>query len=118
MSANNKEIVARVNAAFAEGDVEGFLSACADDVQWTIVGEKIVNGKRAIREWLSSMDVEPPKFTVEWIVAEGDFVTALGDMTMKEEDGKVAPYSFCDIYRFRGDKIAEMKSFVVKTGGK
>lgn len=118
MSATNKEIVEKVNASFAEGAVEGFLSHCADDVVWTIIGEKTVNGKNAIREWMSSMDMEPPKFTVNNIIAESDFATAYGDMSMKEKDGKTVPYSYCDIYRFRDGKIVELTSFVIKTEAK
>ena len=118
MSATNKEIVEKVNASFAEGRVEEFLSFCADDITWTIVGEKSVEGKGAIREWMASMNMEPPKFTVDNIIGEGDFVTAYGDMTMKEKDGKTAPYSYCDIYRFRDGKIVQLTSFVVKTEAK
>ena len=118
MSATNKEIVEQVNASFAEGNVEGFLSACAENVSWTIVGNRTVQGKNAIREWMASMDMEPPKFTVETIIAEGDFVSAYGDMTMKEKDGKTVPYSYCDIYRFRDGEIVQLTSFVVKTEAK
>jgi uncharacterized protein len=118
MSAKNKEIVEKVNASFAEGGVEGFLSHCADDVVWTMIGNKTTKGKNAIREWLASMDIEPPKFTVDNIIAEGDFVTAHGAMTMKEKDGKTVPYAYCDIYRFRDGKIAELNSFVIKTEAK
>lgn len=113
MSAKNKEIVEKVNASFAEGGVEGFLSHCADDVVWTMVGNKTTRGKQAIRKWMASMDMEPPKFTVDNIIAEGDFVTAYGDMTMKDKDGKAVPYAYCDIYRFRDGKIAELNSFVI-----
>jgi len=91
MSAKNKEIVEKVNASFAEGGVEGFLSHCADDVVWTIIGEKRTKGKKAIREWMSAIDIEPPKFTVDKIVAEGDFVTPYGDINFWEkEDGAPA----------------------------
>ena len=45
MSAKNKEIVEKVNASFAEGEMEGFLSFCADDLVWTMVGSKTVKGK-------------------------------------------------------------------------
>ena len=116
--AKNKEIVEKVNATFAEGGVEGFLSQCADDVVWTMVGSKTTKGKNAIREWLTSMDMEPPNFTVNKIIGEGDFVTAYGDMTMKDKDGKVVPYAYCDIYRFREGKIIELNSFVIKTEAK
>lgn len=118
MSSKNKEIVEMVNASFAEGGVEGFLSHCADDVVWTMVGNKSTRGKNAIREWMASMDMEPPQFTVDNIIAEGDFVTAYGNMALKEKDGKTVPYAYCDIYRFRDVKIVELNSFVIKTEAK
>jgi len=118
MSAKTKEIIEKVNASFAEGGVEGFLTHCADDVVWTMVGDRTTKGKSAIREWLDSMDTEPPRFTVNHIIGEGDFVTAYGDMTMKDKDGQVVPYAYCDVYRFRNDKIVELTSFVIKTEAK
>jgi uncharacterized protein (TIGR02246 family) len=115
MAGKNKEIVEKVNAAFAEGSVEGFLSFCADDVVWTMVGDTTVKGKDAIRQWMASMDMEPPQFTVATVIAEGDFVMVHGDMTMKDKDGQVVSYAYCDIYRFRGDKIVELRAFVIQT---
>jgi ketosteroid isomerase-like protein len=116
MSQVNKAIVEKVNASFAEGNMEGFLSFCAEDVKWTMVGEKSVRGKGSIREWMSSMgDSEPPKFTVDNIVSEGDVVVANGEMTMKDKDGNTGSYSYCDFYRFTDGRISELISYVVKT---
>jgi uncharacterized protein len=115
MSAKNKEIVEKIDAAFAKGDSEAFLSFCADDVEWTMVGEKPFKGKDAIRQWLASMKMEPPKFTVTNMIAEGDFVVSHGHMTMKDKDGKPGSHAYCDIYRFRNAKIATLTSFVIKT---
>jgi ketosteroid isomerase-like protein len=115
VATSNKEIIEKVNAAFAENSVEGFLSFCADDVEWTMVGDRTVKGKDAIRSWMGSIpSSEPPKFTVQNMIAEGDYVIAYGDMTMKEE-GKTTPYSYCDVYRLRANTITELRSFVVKT---
>lgn len=115
MSEKHKEIVKKVNAAFADGNTEGFLEFCADDVKWTMVGEKPVTGKNTIREWMGSMEMEPPKFTVDNVIAEGDLVAAHGGMTMKNEGGKTVPYAYCDLYRFRNDKIVELTAFVMPT---
>ena len=116
MSQENKSIVEKVNTAFAENNPETFLSFCDNNVSWTMHGEKSVEGKDAIREWMTEMEgMEPPKFTVATLIAEGDTVVASGDMTMKDKDGKNAPYAYCDIYRFAGGKIAELNSFGVKT---
>lgn len=38
MTARNKEVIEKVNAAFARNDVEAFLSYCTDDFEWTMVG--------------------------------------------------------------------------------
>ncbi|MGH9201103.1 MAG: nuclear transport factor 2 family protein [Vicinamibacterales bacterium] len=115
MSQRNKEIINQVNAAFAEGKPEKFLALCDENIKWTMVGDNTVKGKDAVRKWMAEMPSEPPQFTVNNVIAEGDFVTAYGDMTMKEKDGKPGSYSYCDVYRLRGDKIVELSSFVIKT---
>jgi ketosteroid isomerase-like protein len=115
MSEKNKAILLEANAAIAEGNNEGFLLFCADDTQWTFVGDKTLKGKEAVRQWMATTYVEPPKFMVANLIAEGDFVAALGDITMKDEDGKTAHYSYCDVWRFRGSKIVELRAFVIKT---
>lgn len=115
MSNNNKAILEAANAAIAEGDYEGFLSFCTDDTEWIFVGDKTLNGKEAVRQWMATEYVEPPLNIVANLIAEGDFVTALGDLTIKDEDGKAADYSYCDVWRFRGGKMVELKAFVIKT---
>jgi uncharacterized protein len=115
MSENNKAILEAANAAIVAGNYEGFLSFCTDDTKWTFVGDKTLNGKEAVRQYVAETYIEPPKFTVTNLIAEGDFVTALGDITLKDEDGKVSHYSYCDVWRFRGDKMVELRAFVIKT---
>jgi ketosteroid isomerase-like protein len=118
MSAKNKEIVVKVDAAFAENNVEGFLSFCADEIEWTMVGDRTVKGKEEIRRWLGSMGSDPPSFSPSGVIAEGNFVSAYGNMKLKDKSGEAVQYSYCDIYRFRGDKIIELRSFVIKIDGK
>jgi ketosteroid isomerase-like protein len=116
MAANRKEIVQRINDGFAENNLERVLSFCTDDLTWTMVGETTVTGKDPIRKWMASMAPQPPRFTIQHIVAEGDLVITRGDMTMPErKDGPSIPYSFCDFYRFQGDKVAELTAFVIRT---
>jgi len=115
MSEKYREIVEKVNDAFANNDVEAFLAFCAEDVQWTIAGDQPVNGKNGIREFMKKMEgKEAPMFTVKKIVSDDDSAVAYGGMTMKDDKGNEGSYEYCDIYRFRGDEIAEMRSFVVK----
>ena len=114
--ANPKDIVQRINEAFAENNLEKVLSFCTDDLTWTMVGDTTVRGKDSIRKWMASMDPQPPKLSIRRTVAEGDVVVAQGDMTMAEtKNGPSIPYTFCDIYRFQGDKVSELTAFVIRT---
>lgn len=114
MSAKNKAVIEKVNEAFTRNDVEGFLSYCADDFKWTMVGDKPLQGKDDIRKFMAGAPGEPPKFSVDTVVGDGDFVTCVGEMTMNE-NGQVVPYSYCDVWRFQGDRIVELKAFVITT---
>lgn len=114
MPYNNKSILEKANAAIAQGDNEGFLSFCTDDTEWKYVGDKTLKGKDAVRRYLETAE-EPPKFTVTDLIAEGDFVTALGDITAKDEAGRMVRQSYCDVWRFRDGKMAELRAFVIET---
>ena len=116
MAADRKAVIQQVNAAFAENNLERVLSFCTDDFIWTMVGDSTVKGKDAIRKWMASMNPEPPQFTIQEVVAEGDSVITRGDMMMKTAK-ETAPhsYAFCDVYRFKGDRVAELTAFVINT---
>ncbi|GAB3171191.1 hypothetical protein GCM10027291_23920 [Telluribacter humicola] len=114
MTESIKAILEKANAAIIEGDHEGFLAFCTDDTEWTFIGDITLRGKEAVRQWMATAYVEPPKFNVENLIAGGDYVTALGTISMKDENGKEADYSYCDVWRIRDGKMAELKAFVIK----
>jgi ketosteroid isomerase-like protein len=114
MSDKNKGVLTRANAAVAQGDNEGFLAHCTEDVEWTFVGDRTLKGKEAVRRFMKATYIEPPRFRVDQLIAEGDFVTALGDIDLKDETGKLLHYAYCDVWRLRDGKLAELKAFVVE----
>ena len=114
MSKTNKEILERANAAISQGNFESFLELCTEDTVWTFEGERTLEGKAAVREWMKITYKEPPKFKVRHMIAEGDFVAALGEITLKDEAGKPVQHSYCDVWRFRDGKMAELQAFVVE----
>ena len=119
MPANRKEIVQRINEGFAENNLEKVLSYCTDDLTWTMVGDTSITGKESIRKWMASMNPQPPLFTIQQTIAESDSVVTRGDMLMQQKkDGPWVPYTFCDIYRFSGDMVAELITFVIRTDRK
>jgi ketosteroid isomerase-like protein len=114
MSADNKAILEKANAAIINGNYEGFLFHCTEDTVWNFIGEQTLNGKEAVREYMAKNYKEPPQFKVAHLIAEGNYVTALGTITLKDEDGREADYSYCDVWRFSEGKMAELKAFVIK----
>ena len=115
MSDKNKEIVEKINAAFTANNTEGFLEQCSDDVEWTMIGDQAVVGKDAIRTFMAQMEGhEPPVFTVDEMIASDDSVACYGGMKMKDADGKLGNWNYCDIYRIKDGKVTELRSFVIK----
>ena len=112
----NKAILEIANAAITAGDHERFLSFCTDDTEWIFIGDKTLRGKDAVRQYMAAAYKEPPKFVVANLIEEGDFLTALGDIIMKDENGKEASYKYCDVWRFSDGKMAEQKAFVIPSG--
>ena len=111
---DNKEVLQTANAAVTNGDNEGFLVFCVDNVVWTFVGEQTLTGKEAVRQYMAETYLEPPKFQVENLFAEGDYVTAIGKIDLKDKDGILTHYSYCDVWRFEDGKMAELNAFVIK----
>jgi len=115
MSQENKRIVEEINKAFTEGNTEGFLKHCADDAKWVMEGDTTTTGVAAIREFMSQMEGhEPPKFTVNKLIGEGDSVICYGEMTMEGPAEHAGKYSYCDAYTFANGKVTELRSFIVK----
>lgn len=114
-SDSNKLTLERANAAIVKGDYEGFLVQCTEDTEWVFEGDRTLKGKEAARQWMASVYSEPPKFNVHRVIAEGEFVVALGEIMLKDEQGTPTRHSYCDIWRFDDGRMAELRAFVIKS---
>lgn len=113
MSKDNKSVLKAANEAIREGDIEGFLSFCAQDIEWTTVGKETLRGKPAVRQWMETAYVDPPEFTVTDLMAENDLVAAIGEIATVDEHGQSIRSPYCDVWRFRDGKMVELRAFVV-----
>lgn len=114
LNMDNKAILEKANSAISKGDYEGFLIFCSENTKWTFVGDQVLHGKEEVRQYMATTYLEPPKFDVEKLIAEGDYVTAIGTISMKNKDGKSIDYSYCDVWRFQDGEMAELKAFVIE----
>ncbi|MCD8739285.1 nuclear transport factor 2 family protein [Mucilaginibacter roseus] len=113
MNSDNKATLIQANNHVTTGDNEGFLAYCTDDVVWEFVGDQVLKGKEAVRAYMKEAYVEPPKFDVQNLIAGDNFVTAIGFISMKNEQGEIVNYSYCDVWEFRDGKMAALKAFVI-----
>lgn len=113
---DNKTILQKANDCVSRGDYNGFLEYCTEDTKWVFVGEQVMRGKAEVRQYMDEAYIEPPKFNLETLIAEGDFVTAIGIISMKNEDGITITYDYCDVWRLRDGKLAELRAFVIEKG--
>lgn len=114
---SNKAILQKANAAVTAGDNEAFLSHCTDDIVWSTVGGDTLHGKEAVRQLMKKEYTRPPEFNVRTLLEDGDYVVALGDITAEGPAGKPTPHAYCDVWRFRDGKMAELRAFVIPVDG-
>lgn len=114
MSKENESILLKGNEYISAGNYEGFLEFCTEDTVWEFIGEQTLKGKTAVRSYMTENYIMPPKFHVKTLVAQNDYVTAVGEIEIKDKDGKWNKYSYCDVWRFSEGKMAELNAFVIE----
>lgn len=111
---NNTKILLDANQLVREGKYEEYLSYLTEDSKWVFVGERTLLGKEAVRQYIKEFYLAPPIFDMERSIEEGNFVTATGNISLKNVDGSYSHYSYCDIWRFDNGKLAEVKAYVIE----
>lgn len=114
MSEHNKNILRQANEAVERGDYDGFLSYCTEDTTWEFVGDQTLKGKAAVRQYMRSVYIEPPQLTVQNMISEGDFLTALGEISIKDGAGDISHSAYCDVWRVKDGKLDQLKAYVVE----
>lgn len=110
----NKEIIQKVNDAFAAGDTDTILSFVADDVRWDVVGFSTATGKEEFRREVENENFEGrPAITITSAIEEGDRVAVEGRVMTKPIGGDPVELYFHNAYRLENGKIREMRSYLV-----
>ncbi|WP_296150494.1 nuclear transport factor 2 family protein [uncultured Flavobacterium sp.] len=110
----NTEILLKANQLVREGKYEEYLTYLTEDSKWEFVGERTLLGKEAVRQYIKEFYLAPPLFDMERSIEQGDFVTAVGNISLKSEDGTYSHYRYCDIWRFENGKLAEVTAYVIE----
>lgn len=109
---DHKATLLEANDYIISGDNEMFLSLCTEDVVWEFVGEQVLRGKQAVRDYIATAYATPPEFFVDDLISESNHVVAIGRITLKNGDGNKIHAEYCDVWKFRENKMAALKAFV------
>lgn len=110
---DHKSILLEANKAITAGDHEKFLSYCTADTRWIFVGDQTLKGIDEVRKYISEAYKTPPKFKVDLMIEEGDYLTAMGTISLLNENSEWQDFEYCDVWKFENGKMAELKAFVV-----
>ncbi|KYG64814.1 ketosteroid isomerase [Bdellovibrio bacteriovorus] len=111
---DNKATLEEANAAISKGNFEGFLEFCVDDIIWNMIGDEYLKGKEQVRAWMKKTYSSPPDFNAASWIIQGDVLAVEGDITIKDTNGKSVHSKYCDVWRFRGGKMAELNAYAVE----
>ena len=106
---DNKELIKKGYDAFAAGDVQTVMDLFDDDVEWVQPGASEVSGtfhgKSEVMEYMGRLAERSLTVTLKRMIAEGDTVVAITEVTVDGETGEDA-----DVFTIRDGKTvrAEM----------
>jgi ketosteroid isomerase-like protein len=104
----NKQLIARGYEAFAAGDIETVMNLFDDDIEWIQPGESAISGtfhgKAEVMEHFGKMAEQQMTVRLDRLVAEGDTVVALTEVTAGGQTGRDA-----DVFTIRNGKTVRME---------
>lgn len=104
----NKELVKKGYAAFSAGDVQAVMDLFDDEIEWVQPGQSAISGtfhgKTEVMEYMARLAEKAPTVTVKRLIAEGDTVVAITDVTVDGETGEDA-----DVLTIRDGKTVRME---------
>jgi len=105
---DNKDLIKRGYEAFAARDIETVMSLFDDDIEWVQPGDSAVSGtfhgKTEVMEHLGRLAEKSPTVNIKRLIAEGDTVVAITDVSAGGETGEDA-----DVFTIRDGKTVRME---------
>jgi len=115
--ANDEKLVRDAYAAFARGDVAGFLELCAPDITFQVPGDGLLAGHHTRDQFLAKLG--PALQAVGGTFREEILDLAVGTQSVAvlvtqraERDGALHRWNAVHWWRLRGGKLASFHEFV------
>ena len=115
------EVVKDAYSRFATGDVDGFLTLCADNIEWVVNGPanlekcKAFTGRSGVRKFLEIVagSWEFSSFTPQQFFTVGQTVVVLGEETGKEKSSGIRfENRWAHVFDVQGGQIVRFREFL------
>ncbi len=109
--------IKKISEEFSKGNFPATYNHFADDIEWKIIGDKIISGKENTIAFCTKMITEMDSSTLNNInvIAENNYVAIEGNCNFTNEQGKAAAVEYCDVFRFEEGKIKTITSYLVSS---
>lgn len=113
MGTSNRDVA----EAFSRHEFEKTFEWMAPDIRWDVVGDRLVEGAEAVRAvcaesaaWLASIRTTFRRFDL----LSGDGFVVADTLAEYVDDEGTTVVASCDVYRFAGDRLTEIRSFTAE----
>ena len=107
----------QISEAFSNGNFKFAFPFLADDIEWNIIGERILNGKEKVINFCSETATYfasvTTVFITENIIAADDVIAINGKGSFTNKEAKITNVSSCDIYNFKEGKLKKITSYCI-----
>jgi ketosteroid isomerase-like protein len=116
----NKQLIQDIISDLSNGNYEMLFDSMSDDMKWTWMGSnnlsKTFNGKKAVVNELwgavKTTIVQPYKFIINNLIAEGDYVVVEGIGQNMTVGGKLYNNKYCWVCRIVATKLKEVNEYM------
>jgi ketosteroid isomerase-like protein len=116
----NKLLMQYVFGEAEKGNIQPFLDALSDDIEWTVIGStkfsKTYRGKQTVIDELIGPLVAQlsghPTLTAQRFIADGDHVVVESRGNMTTQTGVPYNNTYCNVYQLSGGKVQRLTEYL------
>ena len=105
--------VQEITIALAKGDVKSVLNSVTEDIRWSIVGDRVLQGTEQFVEALQEKKNEKVvELKIQHIATHGKTGAVDGTLKFKNKS-----HAFCHMYEFsnaKGNAVKEITSYIIE----
>ena len=105
--------VQEITIALAQGDVKSILKSVTEDIRWSIVGDRVLQGTEQFVEALQEKKNEKVvELKIQHIATHGKTGAVDGTLKFKNKS-----HAFCHMYEFsnaKGNAVKEITSYIIE----